>query len=475
MAYLNFRSRGDRFWMTRVIKMKARHLIIALITVLVCPVMAFGSDALYNIEFREADIKDAVRMLAKMDGKSIVVPDKIDGMVTASFERTNLLDAIKSILMTNGFGYVLENDIMHVLSKEDLEELGEDLVTKTYNLEFGKALAVLPHVQAVLSKRGSATADERTNSISVKDTEASVRNVSELLSSLDRKGRQVLIEAKIVEASVDFVRSLGIQWGVTKTGGKIKTAGLTAVGTDDQGRNLMLNAPATGFRGGTPISGVGLILGSFKGVLTDTQISAAERNGDLSVLARPTIATLENQAAKIRSGTKFYVKTTGDFNIGGTTTTQSNLQEINTGIELNVTPQISGKDFIRLDITATQSEADFTQAIEGVPAVEDKTAQTTVQLRDGETTIIGGLFNLRDAKVVQGVPGLMQVPIFGNLFKSKTKTKSKRELLIFLTPRVIESAVAELPFFQEPESIFNPVPPVKERPKRTRQSGRRSW
>lgn len=451
------------------------YVLVLLIMLLVCPVRAPGDDALYNIEFREADIKDAVRLLAKMDGKSIVVPDKINGMVTASFENTSLSNAIKSILMTNGFGYVLNNDIMQVLSKEDLEEMGEDLVTRTYNLEFGKAPAILPHVQALLSKRGSATADERTNSISVRDTAASVRNVSELIANLDRKGKQVLIEAKIVEASADFIRSLGIQWGVTKSGGKIQTAGLTSVGTDDQGRNLMLNVPATGFRGGAPTSGVGLILGSFKGILTDIQISAAERNGDLSILARPTIATLNNQSAKIRSGTKFYVKTTGDFNIGGTTTTQSNLQEINTGIELDVTPQISGNEFIRLDITATQSEADFTQAIDGVPAVEDKTAQTTVQLRDGETTIIGGLFNLRDARVVHGVPGLMQVPILGNLFKSKTKTKSKRELLIFLTPKVIESAVAELPFFQEPESFFNPTPPIKENQKRINRSNRKTW
>jgi type IV pilus assembly protein PilQ len=385
------------------------------------------------------------------------------------------MNALKSILTTNGFGYVMDNDIIQVFSRTDLEELGEDLIARTFDLEYAKADAILSQVQSLLSRRGKVTADVRTNSITVMDTPDVIAKVGGLISGLDRQGKQVLIEAKIMEASLEFIRSLGIQWGVTKSGGKINIGGLTAVGTDEQGRSLMLNVPASGYRGSAPISGLGLVLGSFGGVLTDAQISAAERNGDLNVLARPTIVTLDNQPAKIRSGTKFYVKTTGDFNIGGTTTTQSNLQEINTGIELNVTPHVAGDGFIKLDIVATQSEADFAQAIDGIPAVDDKTAETSVQLRDGETTIIGGLFSLKDAKTVQGIPGLMKVPIFGNLFKSKTKTKSKRELLIFLTPRVVDSAVAELPYFEEPESMFNPAPPKEdEKPKRIVKK-RRPW
>jgi type IV pilus assembly protein PilQ len=204
-----------------------------------------------------------------------------------------------------------------------------------------------------------------------------------------------------------------------------------------------------------------MILGSFKGILTDIQLSAAEQDGLIKIISRPTIATMDNQAAKIRSGTKFYVNTNGNISIGGgggatTNSVGSTLQEIDTGIELDVTPQISENNFIQLNISATQSEADFAKAINGIPAVNDNEAQTTVSLRDGETTIIGGLFKLRDAKTVKGIPGLMKVPLLGNLFKSTTKEKEKSELLIFITPKIIESAVSSIPSFQEPESIFNP-------------------
>jgi len=216
------------------------------------------------------------------------------------------------------------------------------------------------------------------------------------------------------------------------------------------------------------LAGVGLILGSFKGTLTDIQLSAAEQEGLVDILARPSIATMDNEAASIRSGTKFYIKTSGDVNIGsggsGTSTSSSgtNLQEIETGIELKVTPQISVNDFIKLAINATESEADFTKAIDGVPAVIDNTAETNIMLKDGETTIIGGLFRVRDAQTVKGIPGLMKIPLLGSLFKSKSKAREKSELLIFITPKIINSAVSTLPYFSEKDSVHNPDENAKE-------------
>jgi len=412
----------------------------------------------YLVEFRDAPLENVVRMLAKMSGLSIVVPEKVDGKVTASFESSNLYDAMKSILKTYGYGAVDDDGMVRVITKEDVKLMGEDLNTRSYNLGFAKAERILSNVQALLSERGTAIADDMTNSVHVRDTDQNLKGITQLISSVDKKGRQVLIEARIIEASNDFVRSLGIQWGITRTGGSIQSYGLKTVGTDDQGRNLMFNAPAVGINNGPALAGAGLILGSFKGILTDIQLSAAEEQGDVTVLARPTISTLNNQEASIRSGSKFYVKTNGNVSIGGisTPTNASNLQEIDTGIELKVTPQISDTGYIRMDISATQSEANFAKAVDGVPSVDDKSAQTTVSLMDGETTIIGGLFQLKDAKTVRGVPGLMKIPIMGNLFKGKTKTKARRELLIFLTPRIVDSAVASLPSFEEKDSVYNP-------------------
>lgn len=445
-----------------------RISFLLLLAALLLPFTLRGDTAEYNVEFRDADIKSAVRILAKMSDQNVVVPNGLQGTVTASFDNIDLKSALTAILKTQGYGSITENDVLQILSNEQLEKLGEDLEAHAYNLKYAKAETILPSIQSLVSGRGSAIADNRTNTLYVRDTKSAIGNITGLVANIDKKGQQVLIEAKMIEASVEFIRSVGIQWGVTKTGGKIQFGGVTAVGTDDQGRALMFNAPATGLRSSPPTSGVGLIVGSFKGIVTDAQLTAAEQTGDINVLARPTIATMNNQPASIRSGTKFYVKTTGDFNIGGSSTSQSNLQEIDTGIQLKVTPQISAEGNISLEIEATQSEADFTQAIDGVPAVIDKSAVTTVRLKDNETTIIGGLFHMKDALGVEGVPGLMKVPILGNLFKSKTKNKSRRELLIFLTPKIIESAVAELPHFAEPDSIYNPNPPVNNGKRATR-------
>lgn len=424
-----------------------------------------AKDKTYDVSFRDADIKSALRLLAKMEKINIVIPEKLAGKVTANFENALLDDAINAILKTNGFGSVFEDQIMRIVSKEEMIALGDDMISQSYNLQFAKAPMILSQVQSLLTSRGSAIADERTNSIHVRDIRSAINNINGLLENIDRKDRQILIEAKIIDATTDFIRSLGIQWGVTKSGGNIQTTGLTPVGTDQAGRALMFNASAQGLNSGAPTAGVGLILGSFKGTLTDIQLTAAEQNGDINILSKPSVATLNNMAASIRSGEKFYVKTNGNISIGGagTTTTNSigsNLQEIDTGIELKVTPQISANGFIKLDINATQSEADFSRAIDGVPAVLDNSASTTVMLQDGETTIIGGLFKRKDVKSVKGIPGLMNIPLAGNLFKSRTKSKSKAELVIFITPRIIEEPVKQLDSFSEPDSILNPNPPV---------------
>ncbi len=435
-----------------------RFFICAVAASAMISFVSAAAEKLYTVEFRDAEMKSALRLLAKMDDRNIVVPDKVEGKITASFNDVSLIDALEAVLKSTGFGFIEENDIIQVLAKEEMQAMGEDLHSSTFNLQYGKANIILPQVQSIITSRGSVVADDRTNSIYVRDTRAALANIREMIANVDRKDRQVLIEAKIMEVSNDFIRSLGIQWGVTKTGGNINVAGLQAVGTADSGRDLILNAPASGASRTAPTSGIGLILGSFKGILTDIQISAAEQKGDVNILSRPSVATVNNYPATIRSGEKFYVKTTGNFNVGGTASaTQTNLQEISTGIELKVTPQISLNDNIKLDINAIQSEADFTRAIEGVPAVMDNSATTTVMLRNGETTIIGGLFKVRDAKAVNGIPGLMRVPVLGNLFKSTTKTKNRTELLIFITPRIIENEVlSTLPHFEEPTSAYNP-------------------
>ena len=454
---------GDRYKLADI-KLKVCGLkpLVCCLFFVVCSLLSYSSYAAgqYSVEFRNADIKNAVRVLAKMNNSNIVVPDSVEGKVTASFENINLKHAIESILRANNFGFFEDHGVMLVIPQKELEQIGEDLKVHSFVLNNAKAEAILGQVQSLVTARGTAVADERTNSIHVRDTNAALSSIKILVEQLDSKGQQVLIGAKLIEATTDFIRSIGIQWGVTSSGSNVQVAGLSAVGTDDAGRNLIFNAPAQLARGNPPIAGLGLIVGSFKGIMTDIQLTAAEEHGDISVLSRPSIATLENQPARIRSGERFFIKTSGDVVIGGggagtTTSVGNNLQEIDTGVELKVTPQISADNYIKLYIEATHSEADFSRAVDGVPVVLDSTATTTVLLRDGETTIIGGLFRIRDAKGVKGVPGLMKIPIIGNLFKNKARNRTKSELLVFITPRIIDSAVFSLPHFKEAESVYN--------------------
>lgn len=437
--------------------MKKSLLTVVGLTVLVPALMA--SDLRYSVEVRDAPLGDLARMLVQMDGKNVVVPGKVDIPVTASFGSTTLMAALNAILQSNGFGVIDRNDIVQITTKESLEKMGADLELDTIALKYSKSLPVAAQAKALLSERGTVVVDERTNAVTVRDTRERVENIRRLVSSIDHVDRQVLIEAKIVEASEDFTRSIGIQWGINRTGHSVDPAGLGAVGASDTGSPLMVNNPAS-----TILSGAALVMGSFKGVVTDIQITAGEQNGLLNILSRPSVVTLNNQAATINSGVKFYVKSPGNVSIGGgtsgATAATSNLQEIRAGITLTVTPQITIDDRINLVINVTESQPNFGQMVDGSPSINDNSASTVVLLRDGETTVIGGLFQVRKSKSSNGVPVLNRIPLFGALFGNRSKQRNKKELIIFITPTIVDN-VPLLPVYPEAYEKITTLKPDK--------------
>jgi type IV pilus assembly protein PilQ len=429
--------------------MKKTNLLLIISIIL----FSFSATALtqekFSIKFRNADIKSAIRLISKMDGKNVLVPDTLTGSVTVDFHDITLKSAMDAILKSHGLTSTAENNVIIIATLEAFAKQGYDLETKHFNLKYSKADEMVPQVQTLISERGSVIADTRTNTIIIKDNRNSLENIEAFIKSLDTKDQQVLIEAKIIEASSDFINSLGIQWGVNKTGGKVTLGGLSSVGTSGSGNTLNLNTPATGLSSGAATTGLSLLLG-FGGTLTDMQLTAAEEKGSVKILSKPTISTLNNQPAKIHSGIKFYVKTSGDISISGassstTTSGKSNLESIETGIDLVVTPQISINEYIKLNISATESSPDFSRAVDGIPAIIDNTATTTVLLKNKETTVIGGLIQKRESDTQKGVPYLSRVPILGALFRSKTKTDTKSELIIFITPTILKTGLTELP------------------------------
>ncbi len=394
----------------------------------------------YKIEFRNAALPDALKILAKGDNRNVIIPEDIGGLVTVSFQEVALAEALRSILRVNGYEYAVEAGIIRI-GRPDAFAGGTDLRTESYRLKYATAKDLVEKVRPLLSDRGAVIADERTNILMVKDRDPLVANIGSLISQVDRKDRQVQIEARIVDASRSFSREIGIRWGISGQTENVKGFGTADVGTStDSGNPLNVNLGAT-----NPTSGVGFIIGSLANMVNiEGQLTAAEQKGDVHILSKPSVTTLNNMPAKIRSGTKIFVKSTSSISVGtpGGVPGQAafgGLQEIDTGITLTVTPQISIEDFIKLKIEAVQSEADFSRTVDGIPAVIDNTAMTTVLLKDGETTVIGGLYRQKTSKTKRGIPGLQNIPVMGLLFQSRARTKEDGELMIFITPKIVEN------------------------------------
>lgn len=420
--------------------------------VLICALFSFADDSGYSIEIRGAPVGDIVRLLAEMNETNIVMVDQTEGVVTASFPEAKLDSALDAILASLNLGLVKTGTISRVATRKDMEELGDDLRTETISLKYAKGKNIAPQVKDLLSKRGAVMVDDRTNSVSVRDSRRYLHNIMQFVSTLDRPDQQVLIEARIVEVNTNFARDVGLKWGVSASRNGVKVGGLANVGKNEaQTRSSMANMLSAGLQGtGTagPAAGMAVGIGEF----LDIQLALAESRGNATILSRPSIVTANNEAAQIHSGVTFYVQPTGggiNVNAGGATGTAggtSGLEKIVAGITMDVTPQISPDNTINLAINVIESAPDFIQAVNNIPAIIDNSAMTSVLLRNGETTVIGGLFQAKKSKTRKGIPFLMdlEIPILGALFSSDENDNSKKELLIFLTPTIVNSPVKNL-------------------------------
>ncbi len=397
------------------------------------------SSDVFDIRFRAAPIRDVLHFLAWLSGINIVMPEDLAGVVSVDFKQIEVGDAINSVIKASDLDYAAEGGVIRVASKADFKDTGENLRTATFRLRFATARTLTDSVKKLLSTTGSVIADERTNSLIVRELSANIDNVRRFVDDIDIKDAQVLIESKILQATRRFGRSLGIQWGINKDSGTVRVQGVEDVGTSQNGNNLNVNLGAD-----TPTSGLGMLIGSIAGLNIDAAITAAEERGDLYIISDPSIVTSNGQPARIRSGETLYIQTLGDsVNIGtGTTGTvggsNTGLQEIETGIELKVTPQISIGEYVKLEIEATTSQPDFSRKVQGLPVIIDNVAKTTVLVRDGETTVIGGLSRDSDSLNKKDVPFLSKIPLFGNLFKNKTRQRENSELMVFITPKIVK-------------------------------------
>jgi len=268
----------------------------------------------------------------------------------------------------------------------------------------------------------------------IKDIEEVFPQIENLLATLDRPTPQVMIEARIVEINTNSERELGIQWGLNYKAPNTLSAlgGSSGLGKGSfTGDNLLVDFPAAIAPGGG--SGIAFgILNANRTLGLDLQLSAVETTGNGKVISNPRIMTVDNGQAKIKQGKSIPIR---KLTTEGTISTE--FKDID--IELTVTPHIAPDKSIVMVLEIKKEELDFTlPSIEGVPATDKKEAKTNVIIMNGETVVIGGMYKINTFDSDSGVPGLMKIPILGWLFKTQSTTVTTTELLVFITPRIVE-------------------------------------
>ncbi len=415
-----------------------------------------------SLDLQDADVVNVLRLLADIGGVNIVFGADVTGKVTVNLKNIPWDQALDIILMTNGLDKVRMGNIIRIARSETITEEAnkrlaamkasdkvEPLVTRIIPVNYTDIATVKESelVKNILSERGKIDIDARTNTLIVNDIQKNVNQIETLVKRLDTRIPQVLIEARIVEATDSFSRELGIQWGFARAktsrhtdsnifGGN--TGNNAFFGLNDQAGNSAISGGGTlpvGFNVNLPATGptgtFGFNLGRFFSDslwVLDARLSVAQSKELAKVISSPRIMTVDNQEANVVQGQDIpYLSVSQDG-------TQTEFVEAN--LELIVTPHVTAENTILLDVETHRDSPTFLGDL-SQPAITRNTAKTTVLLADGETTVIGGIYVVEKEESKAGVPWLMDVPYLGKLFRRDTVENEKRELLVFLTPKII--------------------------------------
>jgi len=420
-----------------------------------------------NLDLVNADIHSVFRLISHVSKLNIVSGDDVGGRVTVRLENVPWDQAFAAILQAKGLGSQRFGNIVRIApidtikaeqqskleTERAIREL-EPLQTYVVPLNYATASNIVPQIESVLSDRGSVQNDVRTNQIIVQDREKYIAAVRELVRQLDTQNPQVMIEARIVEATSTHVRGLGVQWGssvdasantgfatgaffpnsIGISGGLVSgSAGSESVFYSATQSNALLVdlASPNGEMGALAMS-----LGSIPGLVDlDARLGAMESEGWGKVVSSPRIITMDNQSATIRQGAQIpYLATSA----GG-----ANVKFVQAALELTVQPHITSDGRIFLTIDMTNNRADFSQTVMGQPAIQIKEASTGALVEDGDTTVIGGVYAFETAESNQRIPFLSKIPLLGYLFKSSGTNVTRNELLVFVTPHILSAKSSE--------------------------------
>jgi type IV pilus assembly protein PilQ len=411
-----------------------------------------------SLKFKDADLRDVVLYLAEFANLNVVFDPDVRGTVTCDLTLLPWDQALDIVLRYNRMGKTIEGNVLRIapigiLTREDEDlrklkeskELAGPLQVKTITLSYSKAKDIANLLRSKISTRGEIVIDDRTNTLIISEVRDKLDLLEKLITVLDTPTPQVSIEARIIEATSTFIRNLGIQWGYqgivdpfygNQTSLKFPHKLLADGALIPQGEVTKgISGPLGGYAVNLPAPAFNTAVGfSFANILDtfrlDVALSAMETSGSGRIISSPKVTTQNNQPAEIIQGRQIPVQTVANF----TVTTRY----VNAALELKATPQITAEGTIIMFVELQNNAADFANLVNGIPPITTQSAKTTVMVPDGGTTVIGGIFRTEDSVTKDSVPFLGKIPILGNLFRSFARTKQNRELLIFITPRIIK-------------------------------------
>jgi type IV pilus assembly protein PilQ len=417
-----------------------------------------------SLEFKDADIKNVFRLLAEVSGKNIVVTDDVNRKVTIRLTEVPWDQAMQLLIDTNGLDKEEIGNVIRISTADRLksdrdkriaanraQEDLEPLQTAYFNINYAHVKDLEPKVKQFLTKRGQVTTDNRSNTIVVKDIQSTIDDVITLLAKLDTRTPQVLIESNLIETTPSFARALGVELDSIFNNGRVLASSRFLAGNPFSGSP---NTTAPPF----PVPNTGFKFGYLPANI-NAFLTAAENEGNVKIISRPSVVTLNNVPSAIKSQRILRIALPSSTNIasgsGAAAGTAVATEKIPVGIELTVVPQVSSDGFVLMNIRVKSSSIANSPTVSGgtagvIPFDElNREAEANVLVRDGETIVIGGILKDTAQESDSGVPYLKDIPVLGWLFKSHRWQKDFEELVVFITPRIASAGSENLPTADE--------------------------
>ncbi|HYN77713.1 MAG TPA: type IV pilus secretin PilQ family protein, partial [Lamprocystis sp. (in: g-proteobacteria)] len=460
--------------------------------------VVYSGDRL-SLNFQDIEVRAVLQLLADFTGLNLVASDRVAGNITLRLKNVPWDQALDIILKSKGLAMRQTGNVIMVAPSQDLaaqeklelesqkqiEELAP-VRSEFIQVNYAKASDLAAMLKSEKSNmltpdRGTVTVDTRTNTLLVQDTTAKLEDIRKIIGRLDVPVRQVMIESRVVIANNDFSRDLGVRFGVsgstgsgpkpvrdadgnivnwTPGGTQLLTGGTKDGGIDGSGnfqagafgrdntsdtgspfnsiieagaaasgiQGLMVNLPAA-----APSGAINFLIGKVGSYLLQLELSAMQREGRGEIISSPRVITSDSNKATIKLGKQIpYQETAGGLG-GGTTTAFKDAV-----LQLDVTPQITPDDRIIMDLKVNKDSPDWSRTVQGQPPIDTRSVETTVLVDNGETVVLGGVYEREKAYQKEQVPWLGDVPVLGRLFKQELRQDNNNELLIFVTPKILK-------------------------------------